>query len=285
MEKVIACVDGAAYTASVCHYATWAAQRLAAPLEFLHALDRHPERAQATDLSGSIGLGTQESLLQELGALDEKRSVLAQRHGREVLDAVVTRAKIAGLTEVESRQRHGGLVESMLDLEPTTRLFVMGQHHHVEGSAGRHHLDHNVERAIRALQRPVLVASAEFHTPRRFAIAYDGSATGRKMVETVAGSPMLKDLACDVVMSAEESAARNDQLRWAHTTLAAAGFQVQAQIFSEEPEAVLPGYIKRMGVDLLVMGAYGHSRIRHLIVGSTTTTLLRTSPVPVLILR
>jgi len=33
------------------------------------------------------------------------------------------------------------------------------------------------------------------------------------------------------------------------------------------------------------MGAYGHSRIRHLMVGSTTTTLLRLSTVPVLILR
>jgi nucleotide-binding universal stress UspA family protein len=285
MNKVIACVDGAGYTASVCDYASWAAQRLSAPLEFLHALDRHPERTPVTDFSGSIGLGTQERLLEELSALDEKRSVLAQRHGREVLDAVVTRAKAAGLSEVEGRQRHGGIVESMVDLEPITRLFVMGQHHHGAGAAGRHHLDHNVERAIRALQRPVLVAAAEFQEPRRFAIAFDGSATGRKMVETLAGSPMLKALACEVVMSAQESASSNEQLRWAQTTLAAAGFQVQAQIFSEEPEAVLPGYITRMGVDLLVMGAYGHSRIRHLIVGSTTTTLLRTSPVPVLILR
>ena len=33
------------------------------------------------------------------------------------------------------------------------------------------------------------------------------------------------------------------------------------------------------------MGAYGHSRIRQWIVGSTTTTLLRLSEVPVLILR
>lgn len=287
MDKVIACVDGAGYTASVCDYATWAAQRLSVPLEFLHALDRHPERAPVTDFSGSIGLGAQESLLEELGALDEKRSLLAQRHGREVLDAVVARAKAAGLTEVAGRQRHGGLVESMLDLEPSARLFAMGQHHHVEGhgTAGRRHLDHNVERAIRALQRPVLVASAEFQAPRKFAIAFDGSATGRKMVETVAASPMLKTLDCDVVMSGEENAQRNEQLRWAQTTLAAAGFQVQAHIFVEEPEAVLPGYIERMGIDLLVMGAYGHSRIRHLIVGSTTTTLLRTSPVPVLILR
>ena len=36
---------------------------------------------------------------------------------------------------------------------------------------------------------------------------------------------------------------------------------------------------------MLVMGAYGHSRIRHLLVGSTTTTMLRNAQLPVLILR
>lgn len=35
----------------------------------------------------------------------------------------------------------------------------------------------------------------------------------------------------------------------------------------------------------LVMGAYGHSRIRHLIVGSTTTTLPRTNVAPIFGLR
>jgi hypothetical protein len=72
---------------------------------------------------------------------------------------------------------------------PATRLFVMGRHHHPSAVAGRHHLDHNVERAIRALQRPILVASAQFRSSQRFAIAFDGSATARKMVETVAAVP------------------------------------------------------------------------------------------------
>jgi nucleotide-binding universal stress UspA family protein len=284
MNKVIACVDGAAYTLSVCDYAAWAAQRLSVPLEFLHVLDRHPERAPVTDYSGSIGLGAQESLLEELSALDEKRSVLAQRHGRELLDGVVRRAKDAGLAPVESRQRHGGLVESLLDLEPEARLFVLGQHHHTE-RAGRHHLDHNVERAIRSVHRPVLVASAAFHPPRQFAIAFDGSATGRKMVETLARSPLLRDLLCTVVMAGEETASARQQLSWAKSTLGEAGFEVRTNMVADELDAVLPRYLNELSIDLLVMGAYGHSRIRHLIVGSTTTTLLRTSPVPVLILR
>ncbi|MEO6054349.1 MAG: universal stress protein, partial [Chthoniobacterales bacterium] len=36
---------------------------------------------------------------------------------------------------------------------------------------------------------------------------------------------------------------------------------------------------------LLVMGAYGHSRIRQLMVGSTTTAMVRTCQVPVLMFR
>jgi nucleotide-binding universal stress UspA family protein len=35
----------------------------------------------------------------------------------------------------------------------------------------------------------------------------------------------------------------------------------------------------------MIMGAYGHSRIRHLLIGSTTTAMLRKSAVPLLLLR
>jgi len=43
--------------------------------------------------------------------------------------------------------------------------------------------------------------------------------------------------------------------------------------------------VKRLNIQLLVMGAYGHSRIRQLIVGSTTTTTVRTVTIPVLMFR
>ncbi|MCT7085102.1 universal stress protein, partial [Salmonella enterica] len=44
-------------------------------------------------------------------------------------------------------------------------------------------------------------------------------------------------------------------------------------------------YQTEHGIDLLVMGAYGHSRIRQFLVGSTTRTMLRTATMPVLLLR
>jgi nucleotide-binding universal stress UspA family protein len=52
-----------------------------------------------------------------------------------------------------------------------------------------------------------------------------------------------------------------------------------------EPEQTIPELLQAQGSALLVMGAYGHSRIRHLVIGSTTTTLLRLSKSPVLVMR
>jgi nucleotide-binding universal stress UspA family protein len=39
----------------------------------------------------------------------------------------------------------------------------------------------------------------------------------------------------------------------------------------------------RIGSDLLVFGAYGHSRLRELLLGGTTRTLLAQMPVPVFV--
>src|SRR5687767_14784972 len=124
MNKVLACIDGSLYAQSVCDHAIWAALRLAAPLEFLHVLDRHPETASIHDLSGSIGLGTQDSLLSELATLDEQRSKLAQQRGREMLDAVTQQARAQGVASVDPRLRHGSLVDTLGELEQEVRLFV-----------------------------------------------------------------------------------------------------------------------------------------------------------------
>jgi nucleotide-binding universal stress UspA family protein len=39
------------------------------------------------------------------------------------------------------------------------------------------------------------------------------------------------------------------------------------------------------GADLVIMGAYGHSPIRHLMMGSTTTSVLLSLELPILLFR
>jgi nucleotide-binding universal stress UspA family protein len=46
--------------------------------------------------------------------------------------------------------------------------------------------------------------------------------------------------------------------------------------------AVLEAYVASHGVDMLVMGAYGHSRLREFVLGGATNSLLSKPPLPIL---
>ena len=261
------------------------AQRLSTPLEFLHVLEHQPDRAAFSDYSGAIGLGAQDALLLELSALDARRSKLAQDAARQLLAFARDRATALGVTQLDARMRHGELVDTLQEAEADARLFVLGEHYHATRPS-RIHLDHHVERVIRSVKRPVLVATQErFEAPHRFVIAFDGSPTARKTVAMVAASPLLKGLPVLVALAGADNATTQQQLEWARQTLAAVGFEVTLAVVPGEPEQALPALVQSEGAGLLVMGAYGHSRIRQWIVGSTTTTLLRLSEVPVLIVR
>jgi len=284
MKQVIACVDGPARAQGICDYAIWAARRLDTDLEFLHVLERQSEHAPLSDLSGSLWLGAQEALLRELSELDERRAALAGEQGRQILELAMQRARDQGTARVDARQRQGDLLDILLELEPDARLFVLGQHEQPVRPS-RLLPDHRLEAAVRALHRPILVASAAYCEPRSFMVAYDGSATARKTVEMVGRSPLLAGLPGHVVMAGGEARAAETALEDARAHLAGAGFDVRTAHVCGEPAAALADYARREEVDLLAMGAYGHSRIRHLMVGSTTTAILGQVRLPVLVLR
>ncbi|HZF79673.1 MAG TPA: universal stress protein, partial [Rubrivivax sp.] len=195
------------------------------------------------------------------------------------------RAVAAGLTKVDGRLRHGELVDSVSEIEPDARLFVLGQHPHATSTA-RVHLDHHLEGVVRAVKRPILVATCQtFAAPQQVVMAFDGSPTAHKMVETVARSPLLTGLPVVLVMAGAETPSALQALHAAQSVLATHGFAADSTCSEGAPEEVLPRFVHARQAALLVMGAYGHSRIRQLIIGSTTSTLLRLSEAPVLALR
>lgn len=281
--RVLAAVDASAYATSVADLAAWAAARLGAPLELLHALEKRVA-AESIDLSGAIALGAQEELLERLADLDARGMALEQARGRALLDGLRARVDAAHGLQAEARLRHGPIVESMLDLEPGVRLFVIGKRgEHADVAHG--HLGSNLERVVRAVHRPVLVAARGFAAPTRFVIAFDGSPTTQRCVEMVCASPLLRGLDCHVVTAGQASAAVQAHQEWARRELEAAGSAVQLHVAPGDADEVVAQYVESLGADLLVAGAYGHSRIRQLIVGSTTTQLLQQCRVPVLLLR
>ncbi len=280
MKDVIACIDGTAVSAAVSDCAAWAARSLSAPLLLLHVLDKS-EYPTETNLTGNIGLGSREALMEELASLDEKRGRLALEQGRLMLEAARERVVAAGVPDPAVRQRHGSLIDTLVELEEEIRLLVMGKHDENLGS----HVGSRLENVVRTMRRPILISPPEFTAPTSVLLAYDGSATTRKGVDMIAGSPLFRGLPCHVVMVAPDTRENRGQLEWARHTLEASEFEVSTALLQGEVEASLCGYRREHGIDMVMMGAYGHSVIRRFLVGSTTTGMIRNAMVPVLLLR
>lgn len=281
-QQIVACIDGSASSNAVCDSAAWASKRLKAPLKFLRVLQKSGAPVKE-DFSGAIGLGSREHLLSEYTELDEKRNRLAIEHGKHLLEDAKKRASAAGAVDVTVEQRHDQLLDALVAIEDQTRLYVVGRlgndHDIRKQVIGSH-----IENVVRAIRTPILMATGKFSKPGNFMLAYDGSKSADKAIEKIANSPLLKDLPGHVVMVGEDTSNNRERLQKACELLGSTGGDISSHLLLGNVVETLVGFQERFDIELKVMGAYGHSRIRDLIIGSNTTRMLGTSTIPVLIL-
>jgi nucleotide-binding universal stress UspA family protein len=283
MAKILALIDGSIYAQSVCDLAAWAANRLLASVEILHVLGRRETTSAPVDLSGNLDADEREELLSELAALDEQRAKLGLRRGRLLLDEARARLQASAVATVSAKLRHGDLIETVEEFEAGTDLLVIGKRGEAADFA-KGHLGSNLERVVRSSRKPILVAARAFRPISRFLLAFDGGASANKALEHIIHDPLLRGLDCEIVTVGSESEMRS-RLDLAATRLRDAGLNVSATLAPGHAEDVIGSRTAMGGVDLLVMGAYGHGRIRSLVVGSTTTAMVRRCKIPVLMFR
>jgi len=287
-NAILACVDGSLYTDSVCDHAAWASQRLNAPIQVLHLQSPGTGQTDTPDLSGTLVLGGKSALLEKLTQVDEARGKLDQQKGKLILEHAADRLAgidLAGESDkVETLHRRGSLVETIGELETSAQLIILGKRGENADFAALH-LGSNLERVVRAAHKPVLVASRGFKAINRFVIAYDGGPSTRKAVDYVINSPLFQGLECHLLMIASESGENRRRLDEAKTQLEQGGFTVQTHLQQGQADDAIAAYVKSTEIDILIMGAYGHSLIRTLIIGSTTSSMLRSCPIPVLMFR
>ena len=284
MPTILSCTDGSIYARSVYDHTAWAALRLNAAVHVLHILEPHRDVAAMADLSGAIGMDAQAKLTEELVALEETTARVAQTHARAILADAKQHLTAAGVARVDVEATHGELIDSIERFETGADLIVVGKRGE-HADFAKLHLGGNLQRVIRSAHHPVLVASRAFVPIGRFLVAYDGSPSVLKAVDFVLRSPLLKGLHCHILRAGKIDDKARYYLEETAGTLRSAGFEVTSQASAGPVEDVIAAAVKEHHINLLVMGAYGHSRIREFILGSTTTTMVRTCLVPVLMFR
>lgn len=284
MAKIIAFIDASSYARSVGDHAAWAAGKTGAAVEIFHVLGRRDVASAPADYTGNLDADARESLLSELAALDEEKARLAQKRGRLILDQAKSHIQARGIADVTTRLRHGDILETIEEFEGGADLIVIGKRGEAADFA-RLHLGSNLERVVRSSHKPVLVASRAFKPIKRVLIAFDGGTSVMKAIDHLSRTPLLQDVSCLLLRAGQSTTEAAAQLERAAEQLKAAGYSVETGIQPGQPEEVIARAVETGQIDLLVMGAYGHSRIRNLIIGSTTTEMIRSCKIPVLLFR
>ena len=282
-QKIIALVDSSIYSASVCEHAAWLASRSAAAVALVHVMA--PQNGSVDpDHPGAVRLGARSALQQELAALDAQRAELVAQRGAAVLADARHLLERAGVVVVTTTLHQGHLIDAVAAQDNDAAMIVIGKRSETADQATGH-FGSNIERILRATSTPVLVAARKFTPIAKVLVAFDGGLSASAAIDHIARNPLYAGLAVDVISVGTASPEVKSGLADAKARLAAAGIRVETGVIPGAPETALIKLVNDANFDLVVMGAYGPSRLASRIIGATATALIHGCKASVMLIR
>jgi nucleotide-binding universal stress UspA family protein len=285
IRSILCLVDGGEDSAATVRTAVQIAMAQDAYLEALH-VELDPQSAVPIAADGMTATMI-EDIVDTVAKEGEKRADAAETAVREAVDAAGARLvdpdavagpgfavafrKLRG-REHDTVARHGML----FDLIVLTRR-------HGEGEAPA---TPTLETALMEGGRPVLVAAPSV-PPRighRAAIAWRATVPG---AHALAGAlPLLAGAEAVTVITVDDGHSDDAQPEQVTAYLARHGIAAESRHVAARGRDAGEAILQQAGeadADLLVMGAYAHSRLRQLILGGVTSTVLRQAKLPLLL--
>ena len=146
----------------------------------------------------------------------------------------------------------------------------------------------NVEYVVRQTHKPVLITPSEYKPFRKMLIAYDGSSFADKALRSCAEIAQAMKLPITVVCVADKKDEALLTLSKAKTFLE--DYKLTVDIVAKGGSDHAGGILEVCNdedskFEILVMGAYGHSRLQEMILGSTTVRVMRSTNCSILLCR
>ncbi len=278
MKRVIACIDSSPCINALAEAAAWIATQTQRELVLLQVLDYYPASYHLGEISGVIGFESNAMLLKELAELEQKQSELALDYSNNLLQHISSMIQEKYEIVATQIQEKGDFLEQSFSVLNEDDIVVIGRVG--EKSAERNKaLGSNVENFIRGANCTVMTVGEHFKAPTRFIFAYEYSPTCIKMMKRIAQSDLLKLLQCHLLYVGDHPELLNEPADF----LTAAGLDVVVEYrYGDVAENILD-YQREHGIQLIVLGAFSHSKIHQFFLGSITTNIFRNSTVPLLV--
>jgi nucleotide-binding universal stress UspA family protein len=266
-------VDGGARAPVRIDIAGRLARRFDAHLIGLHALTviKLPGYAQVAVEGGT-----------RLSEYQAKAAAEAARQAEQVFNRGVS---AVGLSKAEWRASRGDAAEVVPVHARYADLVVVGQPNASDASGVEPDF---AERLVLAAGRPVVVipyAGSFAEIGKRVLVAWNaGREATRALTDAI---PMLREAQEVHVIAFNPAGAEHGEVPGADIGLYLARHGIKVNVSQQTADDVDVGnqLLSRaadLDIDLIVMGAYGHSRMKELILGGVTRTILESMTVPVL---
>ena len=236
-----------------------------------------------------LGEGMSGAMVDEImrAAEDEsnKHRVAARRHFETVIaDAGIELRDLPGGVEAPSAawREVVGRIEDVVPAEGRLSDLIVCAHTSIEADTQGYT---TMETALLGAARPVLLVPKDLPAEigRTVAVAWNGKVEATRAV--AAALPFLRSAERALVLTAETSVTEPATGRRITDYLAWQGVNPELTILHPGSEPVGETVTKKaveLGADLLVMGGYGHSRMREMILGGVTRYVLNHAGLPVL---
>ncbi len=283
INKILIPTDGSANSLTALEYGIYIARKLQASLTGLYVIDVNLiQGPMLTDISGSAGMPPYEGFFDAIEkSLDEKADFILQEFQERCRKASV---------KSEVKKTIGKISQVIIEEAKGTDMILMakkGEHFHLkEGGL----LGSVAESVARNSGKPVLITPEKFMEIESMALAYDGSPSAVKALQLSLDLSQKNTWPLTAVIinsDSEKATALVAEVEEANHVdpQGPALADCETIIFSGRDSDEIIKFIREGSVELMVMGAYGHNRLRELFLGSTTSQVVRKSPIPVLLIR
>jgi nucleotide-binding universal stress UspA family protein len=278
IKTILLGLDGSEHARTATSYSLWLARRLDACVVALHVIDIVSiEGSFFHDISGSLGFEPY------LDFSSKMRGVLHER-GRGLLEAFAERAQQENV-RAETIIGMGVVANEIAERARTADLVVIG-HRGLNERFSTGLLGGTAESVSRKSPKPVFISPKEFRPCTRPLLAYDGSARASAAMQVAAEFCSTLKLPLTVLTVSRDEEQGRKVLNETDAYLKPYGLKAEFELqqTGNAPETIA-SYIRERDHDLLFIGAYGHSRIIEMVLGSTTEYVLRNADCPVFLNR
>ena len=277
IKRILVGIDTSEHSRTAQAYAFHLARRLGATLIGIHVVDIVSiEGSFFHDISGSLGLEPY------LDFSSKMREILNAR-GKAVLEDFADAARREAIP-AETVLDMGVVANQLCERAKAADLLVIG-HRGVNARFSTGLLGSTTESVARKSPRPMLVSPIRFREVTRALLAYDGSDRASRAMRAAADFTVTLGVPLIVITVARDLKLGERTLNQARSYLEPYSIRAEFKLVPGHAHEGIIGSLKEFDADLLFIGAYGHSRIIEMVLGSNTEYVLRNAPCPVFMSR